>query len=328
MQTIHLNETFREPTPCVATIGMFDGVHRGHRFVIDCLRQEAARLGLPSCVITFDRHPRLTLSTNHSPLTNHQLSTLDEKLVLLSQTGIDLCVVLPFTQEMAALPAYDFMQQVLKEQLKVQVLLTGYDNHFGHRGERAEGFDDYQRYGRELGIEVKALEPLSTHQSPHTTHYSSSLVRRLLIEGRIAEANEALGYPYFVLGTVVRGEHIGTNIGFPTANLQPDDANKLIPANGVYAVRVRLEDSLEQKHGMTNIGRRPTFTPTTTQQPPLTIETHILRHDGVLYGQRMMVSFIHRMRDEQSFEGPEALVAQLRQDAATAEELLNQDIEE
>ena len=318
MQTIHLNETFREPTPCVATIGMFDGVHRGHRFVIDCLRQEAARLGLPSCVITFDRHPRLTLSTNHSPLANHQLSTLDEKLVLLSM----LVVGSGFFLAGVALAYAKTLPMV------VVVLLTGYDNHFGHRGERAEGFDDYQRYGRELGIEVKALEPLTTNHSPHTTHYSSSLIRRLLIEGRIAEANEALGYPYLVLGTVIRGEHIGTNIGFPTANLQPDGANKLIPANGVYAVRVRLEDSLEQKHGMTNIGRRPTFSPTTIQQPPLTIETHILRHDGVLYGQRMMVSFIHRMRDEQSFEGPEALVAQLRQDAATAEELLNQDIEE
>jgi len=323
MQTIHLNETLREPTPCVATIGMFDGVHRGHRFVIDCLRQEAARLGLPSCVITFDRHPRLTLTGGrHSTFNTYQLSTLDEKLVLLSQTGIDLCVVLPFTQEMAALPAYDFMQQVLKERLNVQVLLTGYDNHFGHHGEKPEGFDDYCRYGRELGIEVKGLKALN---GKGNDNFSSSLIRSLLNEGRIDEANKALGYPYFVMGTVVRGEHIGTNIGFPTANLQPDDANKLIPSNGVYAVKVRLENSLEQKHGMTNIGRRPTFSTSTTMT---TIETHILRHEGVLYGQRMIISFIYRMRDEQPFDGLEALTAQLRQDAVTAEKLLNQDIEE
>jgi len=130
---------------------------------------------------------------------------------------------------------------------------------------------------------------------------------------------------------VVTGEHIGTHLGFPTANLQPDDPCKLIPANGVYAVKARLEDSLEQKHAMTNIGRRPTFHPspsTLHPQPSTTIETHILRHDGKLYGQYMTVSFIHRLRDEKRFDSPEALVEQLRQDAATAEELFNQEIEE
>lgn len=315
MRTIYFNEQQAVCNgQCVATIGMFDGVHRGHRFVIDCLRQEAERSGLPSCVITFDRHPKETVpSTLHrSP---HLLTTLNEKLALLSQTGIDLCVVLPFTKEMSQLSARDFMQQVLKEQLGVRVLLTGYDNHFGHRHpEHPEGFEDYHRYGQELDIEVKG-QP----EAPSTFHLppSSSLIRRLLQEGRIEEANEVLGYPYSMTGMVVSGEHIGTHIGFPTANLQPDNPHKLIPANGAYAVRVQIGDEKEQLPGMTNIGQRPTFDGKTT-----TLETHILHYDGALYGQSMTVSFIHRLRDEQRFDTPEALAAQLRRDAATAEEKL------
>lgn len=329
MKIIYLKEPFLEPTPCVATIGMFDGVHQGHRFVIDRLKQEAKQCRLPACVVTFDRHPRQVLQPDWQP---QLLSTLDEKLLLLSLTGIDQCVVLTFTKEMAHLPAYDFMQQVLKKQIGVKTLLTGYDNHFGHRtpGQQT-GFDDYLRYGKELGIEVKSLPPTpvqpgsnnhllkKNHEDRQITN--SSLIRRLLTEGRIEEANDCLGHPYTVTGTVVSGQHIGTEIGFPTANLQPDDPCKLIPANGVYAVKVRLESSLEQKHAMTNIGHRPTFNGQQT-----TLETHILHHEGKLYGQSMTVSFIHRLRDEQRFDTPEELVEQLRQDAQNAEERLNQDI--
>lgn len=312
MKTIYFNESLPEMAPCVATIGMFDGVHRGHRFVISCLQQEAEQQGLPSCVITFDRHPKTVVGSSFVP---QALSTLDEKLVLLSQTEIDLCVVLPFTSDMAQLSAHDFMQQVLKQRLGVRTLLTGYDNHFGHRtAGRKESFEDYQRYGQELGIEVKGL--------PAEGEINSSLIRQMLREGRIDEANNALGHPYAVAGTVVSGEHIGTHLGFPTANLQLDDPCKLVPANGVYAVKVCLEDSLEQKHAIANIGLRPTFNGKQT-----TLETHILRHEGKLYGQHLTVRFIHRLRDEQRFDSPEALAEQLHRDAATAEELLNQEIE-
>lgn len=313
MKTIYLQQDQWEPTPCVATIGTFDGVHQGHRFVISCLKQEAERLQLPSCVITFDRHPK------SAP--GHLLTTLDEKLMLLSQTDIDLCVVLPFHQEMAALSAYDFMQEVLKQQLSVRMLLVGYDNHFGHRTPgKTEHFADYQRYGQQLGIDVQQLPSAPSHDGKTV---NSSVIRQLLSEGRIEEANDALGFPYSITGTVVSGEHIGTHLGFPTANLQPNDPLKLIPANGVYAVKVRLESSLEQKHAMANIGRRPTFDGSCT-----TLETHILRHEGELYGQQIAVSFIHRLRDEQRFETPEALAEQLQRDAQTAEELLTNDIDE
>lgn len=322
MKTIFLNNTPWEPTPCVATIGMFDGVHLGHRFVIDCLKEEAGRRNLPSCVVTFERPPRQVIQPEWKP---QLLSTLDEKLVLLSLTGIDLCVVLPFSKDMAQLNAHAFMQQVLKEQLGVQVLLTGYDNHFGHRtAETREGFEDYRRYGETLGMEVKCLREFKNLKIKELNNYinnntklSSSCVRQLLKEGRIEEANECLGYPYSISGTVRSGDHIGTHLGFPTANLQPDDDSKLIPANGVYAVKVRLSDSLEQKHGMANIGSRPTFNGKET-----TIEAHILRHFGPLYDQRLTILFINRLRDERRFESPEALAEQLSHDAEMTEERL------
>ena len=311
MKTIYLNNDTHEQVACVAAIGMFDGVHLGHRFVINHVCHEAHKRGLLSCIITFDRHPKQVIQAENAMGTNFtgQLTTLDERLLLLSRTDVDVCVVLPFTQQMAALSARDFMQHVLKEQLCVNTLLIGYDNRFGHpQPNHRETFEDYQRYGHELGIDVVALRAAG--------NVSSSTVRCLLAEGDVAAANERLGYPYFLTGTVVNGEHIGTNLGFPTANLEtaPD---KLIPAPGVYAVRVRLEASVEQKHGMMNIGERPTFDGQQT-----TLEVNIFRFWGDLYGQQMSISFIDRIRPEQRFDSPEALAEQLRKDAEAAEHLL------
>ena len=323
METIYLKEPFKAPIPCVTTIGMFDGVHLGHRFVIDCLRQEAARYGLPSSVITFDRHPRQVMHPDWQP---QLLCTLDEKLMLLSQTGVDMCIVLPFTKSIGALSAHDFMHQVLQEQIGAKVLLTGYDNHFGHRSaNKQEGFEDYKRYGEKIGMTVRELPQAPCQEGKEIIN--SSLIRRLLTEGKLEEANAALGRPYSVTGRVVSGEHIGTHLGFPTANLQPDDKAKLIPANGVYAVKVQLENMSEPKHGMTNIGRRPTFSPLAHHPSPVTIETHIFQHKGELYGQQMTISFVRSMRQEQPFESPEALKSQLLIDAATAEKLLTQDFD-
>lgn len=311
MKTIYLNNDTHEQAACVATIGMFDGVHSGHRFVINHVCHEAHKRGLLSCIITFDRHPKQVTQAGDATGTGFtgQLTTLDERLLLLSRTDVDICVVLPFTREMATLSARDFMQHVLKEQLCVNTLLTGYDNRFGHPlPDRRETFEDYQRYGRELGIDVVSLCAAGT--------VSSSIVRRLLAEGDVAAANEQLGYPYFLTGTVVNGRHIGTDLGFPTANLEiaPD---KLLPAPGVYAVRVRLEASVEQKHGMMNIGHRPTFNGQKT-----TLEVNIFRFEGDLYGQQMSISLIDRIRPEQRFDSPEALTEQLRKDAEIAEQLL------
>lgn len=275
----------------VATIGMFDGVHRGHQFVLQCVIQTAHERGLQPMVVTFD----------HSTRREQLLTTLDEKLTLIRQTGIERIEVLPFTAELKQLTAHQFMQQVLKERLNVKVLLTGYDNRFGHN--REEGFNDYVRYGHELGIEVLQL--------PAEGQVSSSLIRQLLLKGQVAEAAEALGHPYKLKGRVEHGEHVGTRLGFPTANIVPDSAAQLIPAPGVYAV------TCDMLKGIMNIGTRPTFGPHSQ-----TLEVHLLHYDGNLYGQQLSVAFIHRLRDEQRFDSVEALQRQLQRDAQQAETLL------
>jgi riboflavin kinase/FMN adenylyltransferase len=287
---------------------MFDGVHLGHQFVLHHVVETAREQGLQSMAITFDQTmPR-----------DQVLTSLDAKRLLLSKTGIDRIEVLQFTDELRQMTAREFMRQVLKEQLDVKILLTGYDNRFGHN--REEGFDDYVRYGREIGIEVESLPPAPSKGRGRTI--SSSFIRQLLTEGHVGKASEGLGYPYTILGRVEHGEHVGTKLGFPTANLVPVDEKQLIPAAGAYAVKVRVENSVEWKHGMMNIGMRPTF-----DGHKRTLEVHIFRLNEDLYGQQMLVSFVERLREEQRFENVEALISQLQQDAILAEQILNQDSE-
>lgn len=291
--------------PCVATIGMFDGVHRGHCYLLKRIIEIARGQGVESTVITFDRHPRQVLNSDFQP---SLLSTFDEKLLLLSKTGVDNCIILPFDEHMASLPAHDFMQQVLLRQLNVHTLLMGYDNRFGH--DRTEVFDDYVRYGREIGINVQRGQAFVLNG----VNVSSSVIRSFLLEGEIELAEMCLGYPYTLAGHVVKGEHVGSGMGFPTANLQVDDSRKLIPAPGVYAVKVRLEGSLVFRHAMMNIGTRPTF-----DGRKQTIETHIFRLGEDLYGQWMAVSLLHRLRAEKKFGSKEELVQQLQKDARMVE---------
>ena len=334
MRVISLTEETRLTGSYAATIGFFDGVHLGHRYVLQQLCRQARERGLPSMAITFDRHPRQVVDTSWHPLL---LTTLDEKIELLRQTDIDVLVVLPFNEQMACLSARDFMRLVLKERLGVSMLLTGYDNRFGHRtADSHEGFDDYVKYGREIGIDVFCGEGLQAlrQQDDRTTRQqdsktigqqdnktireqmfiSSSLIRRLLGEGRVDEAALFLGRPYSLNGTVVHGFQKGRTMGFPTANMSADEC-RLVPADGVYAVKVSLPPSTFP--GITNIGMRPTF-----DGHQRTIETHILDFDGDLYGRDISIGFVARLRDEQHFESPEELAQQMARDAETAKQVL------
>lgn len=286
--------------PSVATIGFFDGVHRGHRFLIEQVLHQAQERGLSSMLITFPVHPRRVMQTDYQP---RLLSTFDEKCALLSHTGADVCVALPFTRELAALSARDFMQQVLRDRLHVQVLVIGYDHRFGHN--RAEGFEDYVRYGREMGIEVLRAEAYL----PDDVNVSSSFVRACLGEGDMEMASRCLGYDYALEGRVIGGQQIGRTLGFPTANIEVDDPLKLIPADGVYAVRVHLGDDIYK--GMLNIGCRPTIDDDTHR----TIEVHLLRFEGNLYHKHLRIEFIRRIREERRFDNREALARQLQLDA-------------
>lgn len=299
----------KDRQPCVATIGFFDGVHRGHQFLIDEVKTEAAKAGLQSLVITFDRHPRQVLQQSYQP---QLLTTLDEKLRLLSLTGIDDIYVLHFTQDMAGLTAKEFMSQILHDKLNVRKLVIGYDNRFGHN--RAEGFDDYVQYGRDLGIEVIQAHPFEISG----VKVSSSVVRAFLNGGEVEMAKRCLGRPFMLSGTVVRGFQEGRKMGFPTANLQTAEG-LLIPADGVYAVKVKVCDTGKWLPAMTNIGTRPTFHGTTR-----TLETHIFDFSKDIYDMPMTVAFVKRVRGERMFDGEHALAEQLRKDEQEIRKILKQ----
>lgn len=314
MKTIFLNDNTEPLEPSVATIGFFDGVHLGHQYLISHVRQEAARSGLRSLVITFDRHPRQVLRQDYQP---EMLSTLHTKLLLLSKTGIDTTALLHFDKDLASLSAYNFMAEVLRDRLNVRKLVIGYDNRFGHN--RTEGFDDYVRYGSELGIEVIHNPAFILND----VNISSSVVRAFVKEGEIEHANRCLGYPYTIAGKVIDGYKEGRRIGFPTANLDPATIGQLIPAGGVYAVKVRLEHSMAFKPAMMNIGRRPTF-----GGHRLSLETYIFNFDENIYGRTLLVSFMHRIREERKFNNVTQLIEQLKEDEKTVGQLFEKETEQ
>jgi len=290
-----------------ATIGFFDGVHLGHRFLISQLLDAAHQRDMTAAVVSFAQHPRKVLHQEFQP---ELLTTCTEKVQLLRSMGIDDCLMLDFTPALAALSAKEFMKY-LKEQHGVHGLLIGYDHRFGH--DRSEGFEDYMRYGAELGIEVLQAQP---YVLPTGKAVSSSLIRHLLHEGQVREANGYLGYCYGLQGEVVSGHQVGRSIGFPTANVRLDDADKLVPADGVYAVRVEVQDSVYG--GMLSIGTRPTIDNGTDRS----IEVHILDFDGNLYGKPIKVQLLERTREEIKFHTKEELAAQLQKDKVQIKELL------
>ena len=313
MEIIYVNENTLSQAPCVATIGFFDGVHRGHRFLIDGLVAASKRERLSSMVITFDEHPRKVLNSDFQP---ELLTSLSSKLTLLSKTGIDAVAVLHFDRELAALSAHDFMERVLKEQLHVRKLYIGYDHRFGHG--RTETFEDYVRYGRELDIEVVRNQAFILNG----VNLSSSVVRKLLREGEVEMATQCLGYPFTLIGKVTTGCKVGRSLGYPTANLDTSQFGQLIPAPGVYAVKVRLQNQVSFLYGMMNIGSRPTF-----GGESQSLEVHIFHFEGDLYDKEIMVSFFHRIRSERKFPSSEALARQLEVDAQTVIEQFEKDIE-
>ena len=324
----------------VATIGSFDGVHRGHQCLLSQVRHIADERGLRAMAITFGTSPRSVLGRGDCP----QLTTADERTTLLRQVGMDEVAVLDFTPQMAAMTARDFMQQVLRDQLHVAVLVIGYDHRFG-RG-RSEGFDDYVRYGQEMGIEVVRGEACIEDGEP----VSSTRIRHLLEEGQVDEAAQLLGYRYTLRGRVVGGYREGRKMGFPTANIALGEGQqttdevtdcKLIPADGVYAVYVNVVDNEDEnandnenfhqegyfqfsilhsqfRKGMLNIGYRPTL----NNGKERSIEVHILDFEGDLYGKDITVEFVHRLREERTFANTEELTGQLMRDREQVSELL------
>ena len=291
----------------MATIGFFDGVHLGHRFLIDEVKAAAAAQGLPSAVITFAAHPRAVLQKDYQP---RLLNSFEDKLRLLATTGVDYCIVLDFTVALSQLSAEDFLQ-ILATEWRVKGLVIGYDHRFGH--DRKDGFAQYVHYGAQYGIEVlKAAAFDAGH-----TEVSSSEIRRLLHEGKVEQAAHLLTYTYSISGRIVSGYKVGRTLGFPTANIQPDDPMQLLPGIGVYAVWVEVEG--ERHKGMLYIGSRPTL----DNGAQLSIEVHILQFSGNIYNDPIRVTFERFVRGDEKFDSLEALKAQLMRDREVVDQLLN-----
>ena len=296
-----------EGKPLVATIGFFDGVHLGHRFLIDELKRVAGAKHLPSAVITFSEHPRAVLHSDYQP---KLLNTFDEKMEMLKTTGVDYCIVIDFTIELSRLSAQEFITSVLTEKLHVATLLIGYDHRFGH--DRTDGFEQYVSYGATCGMEVLKASPFNEGGMA----VSSSMIRRLLTACHVEEAERLLTYPYSLRGTIVDGFRVGRTLGFPTANIKVDDPQKEIPGIGVYAVHVLLEG--KQYVGMLYIGSRPTF----GEDSNLVMEVHILNFSGDIYRREITVSFERYVRGDIHFSSPEALRRQLEKDREAIATLL------
>ena len=290
----------------VATIGFFDGVHVGHRFLIKELQDWGKELNMPSAVISFPEHPRQVLHSDYRP---KLLDTFQEKMERLETTGIDYCIALDFTYELSLYSAADFIR-LLAEEYHVKGLLIGYDHRFGH--DRSDGFEQYVEYGGQVGMEVRKASPYDEEN----IRVSSSEIRRLLQEGKVEMANALLTYPYQLRGRIVSGYKVGRTIGFPTANIEVDSPYKLLPKVGVYAVWVELLG--KRYKGMLYIGKRPTL----QNGDNLTIEVNILGFSGNAYNDEITVSFVYAVREDKTFESVEALREQLERDRQTVDKLL------
>ncbi len=294
----------------IATIGMFDGVHCGHKFLLSNLRARSGERGLSPTVVTFRGHPAAVINPQAAP---KMLLTLEERLQALEKEGVKECILLDFDSDMRNLDARGFLG-LLREKYAVAALIVGFNNRFGH--DRIEGLEQYMEIGNELGIEVIAGAELKKEGES----ISASKIRELLLRGRINEANSALGYNYFLNGSVIHGKRLGRELGFPTANILVADREKLIPGNGVYAVAIQLDDDKRKYPGMLNIGHRPTVE---DDGAPLSIEAHLLDFSREIYGKGIKIEFIGFIRAERRFSTKGELTRQLQADSVTARGMLN-----
>jgi riboflavin kinase/FMN adenylyltransferase len=291
----------------VVTVGTFDGVHRGHRDVIERLVRRAQTLKVPSVLVTFEPHPLEIVNPAAAPLL---LTLHDEKLEVLAETGLDYVAVLPFTASLAAYSAEEFVELVLRRGFRLRELLIGYDHGFGRQ--RAGNVSVLKQLGERDGFKVDVVEPVATAEG---LSVSSTSIRRAIAGGDLIRAAEALGRPYSVSGKVVPGAQRGRTIGFPTINLGPPRPRKLLPPEGVYAVRVQTPSG--PYGGMMNLGPRPTFGDSATS-----LEAHLFDKTGDLYGEQVRVDFVARLRETRKFASVEQLTNQLAHDERDARNAL------
>lgn len=290
-------------------MGIFDGVHLGHRSLLDYLVTRSGQVGGESVVITFHPHPRLVLEKNKKGLTF--LSTMEEKIALLEKARIGHLIIIDFTSAFSKTEACDFVEKILVREIGTKHLIVGYDHHFGHHGEG--DFNTIKECAVSMSFKVEQVQGLHSESGS----ISSSAIREALLKGNVEEAAGWLGYNYSFRGKVIEGRKIGRKLGFPTANINPDNRYKLIPADGVYAVEVKMDE--KNMKGMLSIGRNPTVNKTAGRR---SIEVNIFDFDEEIYNINVDIIFRFRLRDEIKFAGTIQLAHQMEVDRDNAMKLL------
>ncbi|NDV42526.1 bifunctional riboflavin kinase/FAD synthetase [Flagellimonas sediminis] len=308
METIQNISLFKDiPNQTIITIGTFDGVHLGHQKILERLMNNAKATNLKSTVLTFFPHPRMVLQKD---VDIKLLNTLEEKKQIMETLGLDYLIIHPFTKEFSRLTATEFVEDILVDGLKAKKIIIGYDHRFGRN--RNANIQDLIAFGSTLGFDVEEIPA----QEIDDVSVSSTKIRNALLDGDIETANSYLSYAYMLTGTIGKGKGLGKEFGFPTANLHIEEEYKLIPKTGVYVVKSTLEG--KEYFGMMNIGFNPTVDGTTKS-----IEVNFFDFDGNLYGQKVQVSILHRIRDEHKFNSVEELKQQLQKDKVRSLELIS-----
>ena len=307
MKIFHSINDFRSTKKTIITLGTYDGVHIGHKKILERVLQNTNDEQYESLVLTFFPHPRMVLQGDSDI---KLLNTINEKIDLLQEIGIENLVIHPFDETFSRLTAEEFVKTILVDRLNIQKIIIGYDHRFGRN--RTANIDDLINYGEQYGFEVEQISV----QEINEISVSSTKIRQAFLEGNMALANDYLGYDYFITGTVIQGKQLGRTINFPTANLAIQENYKLIPQNGVYIVKSSIDNKLV--YGMMNIG----FNPTVNGQNR-SIEVHYFDFDADLYSKEIRVSILHRIRSEQKFPTFDLLKAQLEKDKQVAISYLN-----
>ena len=307
MITVHSISKYNEQKPIAITIGTFDGVHIGHRKILEKVINHAKNSDLRSAVLTFFPHPRMVLQKDADI---KLLNTVDEKAAILEQMGLDILLIHPFTKEFSRLSATEFVRDLLVNKLKSKKIIIGYDHRFGRN--RNANITDLIAFGNTLDFAVEEIPA----QEIDDVSISSTKIRKALEEGDVETANVYLGYDYMLTGTVKKGKGIGRQLNFPTANLTIAESYKLVPKNGAYIVKSTIDNKLV--HGMMNIGFNPTVNGTEKS-----IEINFFDFDKDLYDKKIQVNLIYRLRDERKFESVDALKKQLAKDKETSLEIIS-----
>ena len=299
MKVIYDIAEFKPEKPVILTQGTFDGVHFGHQKILRQVVDEALQIGGVSVLLTFYPHPRLVLYPDDNEL--KLLSTIEEKVDLVSALGIDYLIIMPFTQELSRLRADEFVRDILVEKLHLTKLIIGYDHRFGRN--REGGMQEMVLFSETYGFELEEIPAQDISESI----VSSTKIRQALLTGEVHQAGKYLGTAYVLRGKVEEGMQRGTTIGYPTANIRVNSSYKLIPKNGVYAVWVYIDE--KKFEGMLNIGYNPTF-----DDKKWSVEVHLFDFNQNVYHKEITIAFVSRTRDEQKFDDLQSLINQLKED--------------